>query len=189
MKQHDNMNYQCQKCGDKFQKEKDLVFHKNYEHRERSQWNCLECSFQADNKDTLKNHLNFKHTLENDKEVFNCKICERQFRSLWHLNNHTRDEHKKDEECVYFKQSRCKFGNVCWKAHTNITGNILFTCFSCKDVFKSMNELMGHRKLKHIEMCKPCEPKNGTCRFKENPDKCWFAHEDFSQDRNKQVPP
>ena len=52
-----------------------------------------------------------------------------------------------------------------------------------------MNKLMDHRKQKHVEMCKPCEPKNGICRYQENPEKCWFLHKDFSQDMNKNAPP
>ena len=149
----------------------------------------MQCSFQAENKDNLKNHINFKHTSEKDREVLDCDMCARQFRSSWHMRNHYRDEHGKNEECIHFKQNRCKFGSDCWKAHSNTTGVKTFTCYSCKDVFKSMNELMSHRKEKHLEMCKPCEPKSGTCRYKETPEKCWFSHQDFSQERNKTIPP
>ena len=55
--------------------------------------------------------------------------------------------------------------------------------------FKNMNELMKHRKRKHIELCKPCLPKGDKCRFEENPDQCWFIHKDFQLVRKKSAPP
>ena len=189
IKQHEDLIKRCNKCGDTLKNNTDLEFHTTYEHRESVQWNCNECSYQSNNKDSLKNHINFKHTIEINKEVFEWEVCARQFRSTWHLRNHTRDEHGKNEECVHFKQNRCKFGDNCWKKHSYLTGAKSFVCYSCKDTFKNMNELMEHRNLKHIEMCKPCEPKNGICRYQENPEKCWFVHKDFPQAMNKPVPP
>ena len=169
--------------------DKDLEFHITYEHRQITQYNCMNCSFQATSKDQLQTHMNFKHTKEAEREVFDCETCKRQFRSNWHRRNHQRDDHGKDQECTFYKEKRCKFGNTCWKAHNDNTGPITFKCYSCKEIFKNMNELMSHRKQKHIDLCKPCEPKNGVCRFKDQPERCWFIHQDFSQELNKQVPP
>ena len=149
----------------------------------------MQCSFQATSSNILKNHMNFKHTKIGDQEVHDCSVCKRQFRSIWNLKHHTRDEHGKDEECVFYKENKCKFWNTCWKADTGNIGNIKFLCYSCKETFKSMKELMSHRKREHIELCKPCEPKNGTCRFEDHPEKCWFLHKDFSQASKKQNPP
>ena len=177
------------KCGEVFQKDSDLEFHQLYEHLETSQWNCLECSFQAKNRDDLKNHMNFKHTKEKDKEVYNCEVCKRQFRSLWHLRNHSRDEHGSKEECSFYNENRCKFGSKCWKKHSPSQGNKSFTCFTCKETFQSMNTLMYHRKKEHEELCRPCEPKNGSCRYEDNPQSCWFIHQDFLQVVNRTVPP
>ena len=67
--------------------------------------------------------------------------------------------------------------------------NINFTCYTCKETFSTMNELMSHRKKKHIDLCKPCEPKNGPCCFENMPEMCWFVHSDFSEGSRKQVPP
>ena len=93
-----------------FKNNNDLEFHITYEHTELTQWNCMSCSYQSNNKDSLKNHMHFKHTLESKKAIFECEVYAQQFRSSWHLRNHTRDNHGKDEECVYFKQNKCKFG-------------------------------------------------------------------------------
>ena len=149
----------------------------------------MQCSFQANSKDNLKNHLNFKHTKDTNKEVFDCDKCKRQFRSTWHLRNHIRDDHGKEEECIFYKDNRCRFGTTCWKVHSENSGVKTFTCYSCKETFKNMNELMSHRKKEHIELCKPCDPKQGTCRFENQPERCWFTHMDFLQATNRQVPP
>ena len=189
LKRHNDIRNRCKECGETFKTESDLEFHTTYEHRNNSQYNCMSCSFQASSKDQLKTHMNFKHTKEADKEVHDCETCKRKFRSNWHLKNHIRDEHGKDQECTFYKQSQCKFGNTCWKTHNENRGAITFTCYSCKEIFKNMNELMSHRKKKHIDLCKPCEPKTGSCRFEDQPERCWFIHQDFSQALNKQVPP
>ena len=149
----------------------------------------MDCSFQSTSKDQLKSHINFKHTKDSNIKVYKCEVCKRQFRSVWHLNNHIRDEHGKEKECSFYKENRCKFGNSCWKEHKENRGTIIFTCYSCKETFKSINDLMSHRKKKHIDLVKPCEPKNGNCRFEDQPEKCWFIHKDFLQATKKQAPP
>ena len=186
---HENIIKKCMKCPETFKNENDFDFHATYEHREMSQWNCMNCAFQANSRDNLKNHINFKHTKDSDKVVLNCDKCQMKFRSVWHLRNHKRDDHGKEEECLFNKDNRCKFGNSCWKVHKENTGIQTFTCYSCKEVFKNMNELMSHRKKMHIELCKPCHPKEGACRFANHPERCWFIHQSFQQAQNQQVPP
>ena len=189
LKKHNDSTKVCNKCGKSFKNEVDLDFHKIYEHSEISQWNCMQCSFQANSKDLLKTHINFKHTKDTAKEVLDCDKCKRQFRSTWHLRNHTRDDHGKEEECNFYKDNRCKFGNTCWKLHSEQVGPKTFMCYSCKETFININELMTHRKKKHIEMVKPCDPKQGTCRFEKEPEKCWFKHTNFLQATKRTVPP
>ena len=150
----------------------------------------MECSFQTNNKELLKNHVNFKHSKDKSHVVFHCDTCQNQYTSKWSLNNHIRDDHGQKEECSHFKENRCKFGKSCWKIHTKVgTTNSNFTCYTCKETFSKMNELMSHRKKKHIEYCKTCEPKNRTCRFENMPERCWFVHVDFCQPLKNQVPP
>ena len=189
LKKHEDSRKICSKCGETFSNEVDFDFHNLYEHTELFQWNCMKCAFQANSRDHLKTHINFKHTKETDKEVIDCDKCNRQFRSTWHLRNHTRDDHGKEEECSFYKDNKCKFGNKCWKVHSENSDIKTFTCYSCKETFKNINELMGHRKKNHIELVKFCEPKQGICRFESQPERCWFKHKDFSQATRKQGPP
>ena len=122
LKSHQDLKKIGKKCGESFKTESDLSFHATYEHRDLSQWNCMQCAFQANSKDILKNHINFKHTKDSDKVVLNCETCPMQFRSSWHLRNHRRDNHGKEEECFHYKENRCKFGSSCWKIHTENNG-------------------------------------------------------------------
>ena len=48
---------------------------------------------------------------------------------------------------------------------------------------------MRHRKREHKELCKPCSPREGKCCFENNPESCWFTHEDFQQPEDKEAPP
>ena len=122
----------------------------------------MQCLFQGNSKDNLRTHINFKHTKDTEKEVLDCDKCKRQFRSTWHLRNHNRDDHGKDKECIHYKDNICKFGNACWRLHSEKVGPKTFTCYSCKATFKNINELMTHRKNKHIELVKPCDPEQGA---------------------------
>ena len=135
IKRHQDIRRKCKECGETFKMDKDLEFHITYEHRKITQYNCMNCSFQATSKDQLQTHMNFKHTKEAEREVFDCETCKRQFRSNWHRKNHQRDDHGKDQEGTFYKEKRCKFGNTCWKTHNENRGAITFTCYSCKEIF------------------------------------------------------
>ena len=58
----------------------------------------------------LKNHFNFKHTKDSSKHEVDCEKCGQRFSTSWYLINHTRDDHGKPDECVFYKSNRCKFG-------------------------------------------------------------------------------
>ena len=149
----------------------------------------MQCDFQTNNKSLLRNHINLQHTKEQDRDKIDCDQCETECSSAWHLRNHIRDAHDSQEDCTFYQTNRCKFGSSCWKLHRTTTTESAFTCFSCKDTFKNMNDLMRHRNSKHIELCKPCMPKEGKCKFEKDTDRCWFIHKDFQKVSNKQDPP
>ena len=98
MKQHDALKIKCRICTKTFNNDNDLNFHTIYEHKVQSQWNCMDCSFQTDNKELLRNHVTFKHTREDMQVVFPCDECEMKYTSKWSLNNHKRDAHGPQEE-------------------------------------------------------------------------------------------
>ena len=189
MKRHTEFQIKCRKCGEIYKCDKDLNDPISEKHKNSNQLNCMSCDFQTNQHNLLKSHINFKHTEKQNREVFDCYMCEMQFMSIWILGNHKRDIHGPQEDCFFFSQNRCKFGKSCWKKHIHNKNEDLFICFSCKLKFKTINELMEHRKKDHLEICKLCLPKEGSCRFENNPDRCWFVHQDFQKGGEKQAPP
>ena len=189
LKNHKKSQLKCPMCEKLFKEEGDLKFHRTYEHMERSQWNCMDCSFQSHNKELLKNHVNIRHTKDSEKIEVECDECDKKFRSSWNLKNHIRDDHGKKQDCSFYRANRCNYGNSCWNLHNDSPNTELFTCFSCKEGFNTLNGLMSHRKKKHVELLKQCKPKSGSCRFENNPDRCWFIHGDFRKVLKHQVPP
>ena len=190
IRNHEEHKFTCRKCELKFDRESDLEFHLTYEHKRLYEWNCMKCCFQTNDKASLKNHFDLKHTEGQGKII--CEDCNLEFNSSWHLKNHIRDDHGQKELCSHFKENKCKFGERCWKKHSdspNRPQNITFTCYSCKENFASLKNLMTHKKNKHREHCKPCSPKSGACRLENTPEKCWYIHQDFQMDRGNQGPP
>ena len=190
IKNHEKLKFYCTKCGEKYDLESDLEFHTIYDHKPLYEWNCMQCSFQTNDKESLKKHFNLKHTERQDTLV--CEKCSLELKSPWQLKNHIRDEHGKSEECFYFKDNRCRFGDRCWKKQSmrsNEKQSSSFVCYSCKENFSSLNNLMTHKKKEHLELCKPCSPKDGTCQFEDAPEKCWYIHKDFQEHRRKKGPP
>ena len=137
----------------------------------------------------LKNHFSFKHTKDSFKHEVECEKCGQSFSTSLFQKNHTRDDHGKTDECVFYKSNRCRFGKTCWKIHNGNSDSDPFHRFSCKEGFQTMSGLMSHRKKEHIELCKPCQPRNGNCRFENTPERCWFVHQSFQEARKKHNPP
>ena len=188
VKRHKELQIKCRKCGEVFKSDSDFNKHNTEKHK-RGAYDCMSCDFQTNQESLLKSHINFKHTKEQDREVVNCDICDMKFMSFWSLRNHKRDIHGPQEDCFFFSKKRCKFGASCWKIHGPNVNKDLFTCFACKSSFKTINELMKHRKREHLELCKPCSPKEGNCCFENEPDRCWFIHQEFHQLGEKEAPP
>ena len=99
MKRHQDLKIRCRSCGETFKNDKDLEFHKTYEHRKQTQLNCMQCDFQTNNKSLLRNHINLQHTKEQDRDLFECDQCEMEVSSTWHLRNNTRDVQGPQEVC------------------------------------------------------------------------------------------
>ena len=147
-----------------------------------SEFNCKECDFQGSTQTILSKHMNLKHRKENEvtKDTHRCTSCNEEFSAKWNLNNHIRDKHKRTDECKFFTKGRCQFPQEeCWNKHitiisatpTTTENKTTIECFTCKNTFKSKNEMMIHRIEIHPEKCRPCKDQVG-CGFK----KCWYLH-------------
>ena len=176
----DNGKQQCYLCKKDFYTDKVFKSHVLIHHQ--SEFNCQECDFQAGaSQIILSKHMNLRHRHESEQtdDTFNCEECNMQFSSKWNCNNHKRDKHEPNIECIYYRQGSCKFtDNECWNRHTKdvaaqspLQDKATVECFVCKNKFKSKNEMMHHRKNTHPEKVRQCN----------NPESCgltkyWYFH-------------
>ena len=172
---------------------------------ESNQINCPKCYFQSNCKDEMANHFKMSHLPKGDTnkvvirtEKMACRNCKIEFSNYWSLMNHRRDNHPTDKACRYDLEDRCKHSSEeCWYNHKNGRGPSNQTkhlnvneCFECKLKLRNKHELMMHKKVEHVDQCKPCEKylKNECTR--ENT--CWYPHtesQDFHTNQLNNRPP
>ena len=121
---------------------------------------CYECDFYTGDKVTLKVHLWEKHSWSKypeDEELDMsagpryCRKCEYQAEDGYDLDGHFWSEHDDDE-------------------------NDSKSCNFCDESFPTLNDLMMHKKEKHIEKVSFCwNFSTNTCVWGD--EKCWFVHE------------
>ena len=116
---------------------------------------CYECNFEASEKSVLQCHLYDKHAWKNSEDLDlsvgprYCNKCEYKAEDGYDLDGHYWSEHDKDE---------------------------CFPCKFCDEEFPFLNELMMHKKLKHIEKVSFCSNfATSSCIYGDL--KCWFVHE------------
>ena len=189
-KKHDDQVLQCQLCDITFASEGLLTQHMLNEHSERlSQLNCNLCSFQSNDKKEFANHVE-KHgvndpTINIQLKHWKCRNCEESYESKWKMMDHRRDNHEMPM-CFYDMDGKCKqLPGKCWYKHKSSqpiepTSSKSTTCFSCKEEFLSLGDMMDHRKINHKEIVKQCNKfATGECRR----ERCWFLHENKSNDQ------
>ena len=103
--------------------------------------------------------------------------------------NHRAVKHASKRKCRNLPN--CPWGNQCWFKHdmdlsvnhdneeeiqdTNPPEHLEFKCRSCNESFNSKNQLMKHRKTKHMQHVRPCMLYlGGKCT--RNMEQCWYAH-------------
>ena len=173
-------------------------------HEEDADWLCdgipssEECSFQSNDRMLLVQHLkevghvsnmlkmtNIEEIPDNtthnatEKEVVQeietnkrkCKFCVETFSSTSHLASHRREIHPTSKPCRNIDQ--CIFGLECYYSHIPIEEGC-FRCYQCGEEFKSINEMMLHRKRTHegVQDCK----KFLTNQCTKGSETCWFMH-------------
>ena len=133
----------------------------NLEAENEMQFQCYECNFVAKNKPVIKHHLYEKHAwqinLDSDELDMSagprfCRKCDYQAEDGYDLDGHFWSEHDEEESA----QFSCKF---------------------CGEYFETLNDLMKHKKLKHIEKVSFCRNfSTNSCMYGDK--NCWFVHEE-----------
>ena len=118
--------HNCLKCDEKFGNENDLRSHIEAKHRDSvtgnkisRQFNCLDCSFQAEKSLELKKHV-MRTQHKPCEYTENCYTCGKEFKSYFYLMTHKKEEHPSNRTCRYFLTNSCIFSEKeCWFKHKN----------------------------------------------------------------------
>ena len=148
----------------------------------------IPCNFCPDiytSKEELEDHVTEVHNLfqsehskqHQDIRIFLCRFCEKNFKSKSELMKHNKCTHKeKLSACRNFETGTCYYDDHCWFSHEpkkcNVTSE--FKCNFCENKFKTVPELLKHRKIAHLEMVPMCKNfVKGNCSFGNS---CFFIH-------------
>lgn len=80
--------WNCDKCGESFERKDKLKKHRFVKHCEDKPWSCELCGLTYRNRRTLRDHVNFKHWGKERKKDKECDICGRKFYDGQVLKNH-----------------------------------------------------------------------------------------------------
>ena len=159
-------------------------------HNKDGDWTCNDCSFQTNREDELRDHRIRAHepqyspTLNQPKEGFQktketgtsksggstCNLCNKDFIYRIDLSKHVAEEHKTYKQCrnlgsCSYRQ-RCRYNHNEYPPGTQV-------CYECGKTFKTIHELMRHRKAAHkVQLCK--EFLKGNCGYSQ--EDCYFTH-------------
>ena len=129
------------------------------------EYNCLECSFQADGKGSSKSLLRHarqtKHNTTSLEEK--CYTCQKICTDFEELMLHRRENHKDSINfCRYLSEDSCKFGDRCWYSHDltkkNDVSNQVFRRVKDSippDMMQGLKVLMSDLIAQHLEKKRP----------------------------------
>ena len=179
--------FKCTVCKDTFNKER--VFNKHMEmHDKDGDWTCgdLECSFQTISKEKLMNHKHIAHpraisegeggrsvTRNKEASEITCYSCNKQFVYKIDLVKHVQETHRAFKPCR--NRNNCSYGGKetggrCHFSHRKYPEDH-HVCYECGDYFRTVHDLMMHRKTSHmVPTCKEflknkCDRSNNDCYY------------------------
>ena len=147
-------SFNCAACNIQFDGEENLGKHKDAKHSEKKdpgkeaanvalnneaavqripilngqarEYNCQDCSFQADGRGSSKSLLrHFKQTGHKTSSLEEkCYICQKVCSNFEELILHRRENHRDNINlCRYLSEDSCKFGDRCWYSHNQTKNN------------------------------------------------------------------
>ena len=200
--------FKCDICPFSSQTNIWLKMHLNIEHAGKTleNWNCNDCSFQANNPSELMNHLKLtthqpSPNVSDKKKLFSdykrCYTCNLEVDGYWNLMNHRKEAHPSNKKCRDFPDGKCNFGLKCWYVHEEELMDLdesfkneepRHKYYICSEEFATKDQLKRHRKSKHIMNVQTCEKfLLDKCDRKE--EQCWYKHvSDESNPKSKSNP-
>ena len=149
---------------------------------------CTKCVYEAEDGYNLDAHTWSEHddddveedSLENNKHIISCNICEEIFENVRDLMTHKKKQHcDRVAVCWKFASGDCIYGDTdCWFRHCQPekdTESTTLSCKLCDKEFKCQTDLRRHRKKQHSHHVQKCKNENnGKCIFGSR--YCWFIH-------------
>ncbi len=138
--QHDKAKcFKCDLCSKSFGAERYLAKHK-FRHLPK-RYTCSNCLHKFVTSSELKRHILFRHTIR--PRNFNCSYCLRKFKSLAELLVHKR-RHFQHNCPACSQRLYTKGANLihCIRWHPKY-----FVCKNCFQIFKTLRQLAGHKKI------------------------------------------
>ena len=135
-------------------------------HEEEGAWTCNDCDYQCNSRKYLLNHIRNAHEKKTVEVQFKCNQCFEVFSNNETIKKHMLNKHKTHKPCNRLNSSnpeeRCKFGDGCYYSHVPIEEG-KHRCYKCGDEFVNLFDLMKHRKVLHLEVCRQATKNN--CQF------------------------
>ena len=182
------LHLRCELCRITFYKEKVWKTHMA-KHNEDGDWTCgeFDCNFQTNSEVNLREHKNRVHTTKSAPPIPSegngnrrpkgntCNTCGEDLIYKIDLTKHVTQAHMTYKPCRDLQT--CTYAPKCRYNHREYpVGHQV--CFECGKSFKTMHELMRHRKSSHIvPLCKLFQ-KN-SCGF--STDDCYNTHNKASE--------
>ena len=168
----------CLLCSENFQSKGDLMSHMKVTHKEK----VKICSKFAAGTHCIYGSKGCWYIHKGEETDFECKICEKVFRTLSDVMKHNKQEHYENiANCFKEEGGNCKFGpRNCWFRHKKTFRNNgqkenVFKCRICEQVFCTKKYLMEHRKQVHYEIVESCfNAASRACNLEA--ESCWFKH-------------
>ena len=185
-------NLKCPVCKLRFIKAVILREHMKI-HNEDGDWTCGKCSFQTKSKNQLRAHESATHQPQERKDEggghkaeggdahlakgsgsYSCRRCGKDFIYKIDMAKHIKETHKtykpcKDIKSCSYKDSRqgCRYNHTIYPEGHQV-------CFECGKSFKTLHDLMRHRKSDHkVPVCR--EFLANRCDYSAS--NCYYTHD------------
>jgi len=169
--------FRCTPCEKIFKNETNFREHMRTKHvyEEQDEYSCENCEFKTDSSQLLNNHMKIVHRSEQNE--LKCSVCNTQFTEKIQYETHLQIGHIQTdiEESSEEEETSQDVEETSEEEETS-QEEALIKCHgtpgrSCKEKFKTKEDLMKHRKLVHPST-KVCRDFPGCTRGNE----CIFVH-------------